>query len=227
MSTPSGHEKPDVVLEEAAAEAVRQGADIREKVQELTLGALQGRRFDRQNIREVVRAVTEGAVQGAGRNRAQMREAMSEVLHGLDQALRVSTEAGRVALKQLTATGRSFSEQDLKAAFSSLGKMEDDFLSTVKQVANTANAKVGPELREALRVARQTGTETGREVAKVMGDSAQKFTAASFDAALTGLETASEFGQRFAMVASGVLGGLAEALRAPKEKKGAGEGGTG
>jgi hypothetical protein len=227
MSTPSGHEPSDPVLEEAAADAVRQGAGIREKVQELTLGALQGRRFDRHNIREVVRAVTEGAVQGAGRNRAQMREAMSEVLQGLDQALRISTEAGRTALKELTATGRKFSDQDVKAAFSSLGKMEEDFVSTVKQVANTANEKVGPELREALRAARQTGTETGREVAKVMRDSGQKFTAASFDAALTGLETASEFGQRFAMVASGVLGGLAEALRAPKKEKGSSEGGTG
>ena len=229
MSTPSGQEKSDAVLEEAAADAVRQGADIRKKVQELTLGALQGRRFDRHSIRDVVRAVTEGAVQGAGQNRAQMREAMSEVLRGLDQALRVSAEAGRVALKELTAAGRSFSDQDLKAALANMRKIEDDFLTTANQVADAANSKVGPELREALRSARETGTATGREVALAMGDFAQKFTAASFDAALIGIETASEFGQRFAMVASGVLGGLAEALRAsPEEKKtGKGAGKTG
>jgi len=70
----------------------------------------------------------------------------------------------------------------------------------------------------ALREARQTGTATGREVASAMADFAQKFTAASFDAAIVGLETANEFGQRFALVASGVLGGLAEAFRAPKDK---------
>ena len=39
-------------------------------------------------------------------------------------------------------------------------------------------------------------------------------------------ETAGEFGQRFAQVASGVLGGLAEALRAPKDKKDAGNTGA-
>ena len=227
MSKPPGKETPEVVLEEAAADAVRQGTGIREKVQELTLGALQGRRFDRHNIREVVRAVTEGAVQGAGRNRAQMRNAMSEVLHGLDQALRVSTEAGRVALNGLTATGRSFSEQDLKAALSNLRKIEDDFLTTVTQVADAANEKVGPELREALRTARQTGTSTGREVALAMSDFAQKVTVASFDAAIVGLETAIEFGRRFSLVASGVLGGLAEALRAPKDEKDSGKTGTG
>ena len=55
---------------------------------------------------------------------------------------------------------------------------------------------------------------------------AQKFTAASFDAALVGLETANEFGQRFALVASGVLGGLAQAVR-PKDKKDPGNTGAG
>ena len=219
MTTRPGQETSDARLEEAAADAVRQGTDIREKVQEITLDALQGRRFDRHNIREVVRAVSEGAVQGAGNNRAQMREAMSEMLQGLDQALRVSAKAGHVALKELTATGRAFSENDLKVALSNFRKIEDDFLGTVKQVADAANAQVRPELRDALRQARQTGTATGREVASTMGDFAQKFTAASFDAALVGLETANEFGQRFALVASGILGGLAEALRASKEKK--------
>jgi len=220
MSTGPGKETSDAVLEEAAAEAVRQGKDIREKVQELTLGALEGRPFDRHNIREVVRAVTEGAVKGTGHNRAQMRAAMSEMLQGLDQALRVSATAGGVALKELTATGRAFSDNDLKAALASFRKIEDDFLGTVKQVADAANAQVRPELREALREARQAGTATGREVAVTMGDFAQKFTAASFDAALVGLEAAGEFGQRFALVASGVLGGLAQALHgAPKDKK--------
>ena len=46
-----------------------------------------------------------------------------------------------------------------------------------------------------------------------MGDFAQKFSAASFEATLTGLETAADVGQRFTMIASGILGGMAEALR--------------
>ncbi|HET7402181.1 MAG TPA: DUF6781 family protein [Usitatibacter sp.] len=130
-------------------------------------------------------------------------------------------------LRDLTAAGRSFSDQDLKAALANLRKVEGDFLATVGQVADAANAKVAPELREALRAATKTGTATGREVALAMGDFAQKFTAASFDAALVGLETATEFGQRFSMVASGVLAGLAEALRTPKDEKGSGKTGSG
>ena len=217
MTTRSPKEASDAALEQAATEAVQQGKDIREKVQDLTLGALRERRFDRHEIRDVVRSVAEGAAQGAAGNRAQMREAMAEVLQGLDQALRVSAEAGHVALKELTATGRAFSDRDLKVALANLRKIEDDLISTVTQVSDAASAQVRPELREALSAARKAGTATGRQVATTMGDFAQKFSAASFDAALTGLEAANEFGNRFAMVASGILGGLAEAMRSQKD----------
>jgi hypothetical protein len=202
----------------AAAETVRQGTDIRARVQEITLQALQGQRFDRHGIREVVRAVTEGAAMGAPTDRPSMRMAMSEALQGLDQALRTSAEAGGEALRQLTASGRTFSDGELKSALANLRKLEDDFIATVGQVAEAANEAVRPELRQALTAARRAGTATGRQVALTMGDFAQKFSAASFDRALDGLELAGQFGQRFSMVASGILGAMAEALRAQAEK---------
>jgi hypothetical protein len=214
----AGNASPDrsgEPIKDAAAEAVRQGTDIRAKMRELTLLALQRQRFDRHGMREVIRAVTEGAALGAEKSRTDMRVAMSEALGGLDQALRTSAEAGQAALKQLAATGKGFSDSEFKQALANLRRLEDDFLSTVEQVAEAANARVQPELREALRNARRTGTQTGKQVALAMGDFAQKFSAASMDAALTGLEAAGEFGARFAAVASGILGGLAEALRAP------------
>jgi hypothetical protein len=202
-------------IKDAAADTVREGTDIRAKMQELTLLALQRQRFDRHGMREVIRAVTEGAAFGAEKSRGDMRRAMSEALSGLDQALRTSAEAGQTALKQLAATGKGFSDSEFKQALANLRKLEDDFLSTVEQVADAANERVQPGLRDALRTARRTGTQTGKQVALAMGDFAQKFSAASMDAALVGLETAGEFGARFAAVASGILGGLAEALRAP------------
>jgi hypothetical protein len=203
----------------AAAERVREGTDIRAKVHELTLLALSSQRFDRHGMREVIRAVTEGAATGAERTGTDMRLAMSEALRGMDQALRTSAEAGHMALKTLAATGRSFSDSEFKTALASLRKLEDDFLATVGQVADAASTQVQPELREVLRSARRTGTETGKQVALTMGDFAQKFSAASADAAVAGLEAAGQFGARFAAVASGVLGGLAEALRASAERK--------
>lgn len=206
-------------IRDAASETVRQGADIRDRVHELTLAALRRQRFDPRGIREVVRAVTEGIAVGADKSGGDLRRAMSEALRGIDQALRTSAEAGDVALKQLAKSGRDFSDAEFKQALANLRKLEDDFLKTAELVADGASARVQPELREALRNARKTGTETGKQVALTMGDFAQKFSAASMDAAIAGLEVASQVGSRFALVASGVLGAFADALRAPPEKE--------
>ena len=213
MTAQNPKDVTDAEIRAAASETVRQGADIRSQVHDITLRALQSRRFDRDGIREVVRAVTEGTALGAERKHTGMRQAMSEALQGLDQALRTSTQAGGEALRQLTSSGRSFSDNELKQALANLKKLEEDFLSTVGQVAEGTSESVRPELREALRNARHAGTATGKQVAQTMGEFAQKFGAASFEATLTGLETAADFGQRFTLIASGILSGMAEALR--------------
>ena len=218
MANGTPQDLSDAGIRAAASETVREGTDIRAKVHELTLLALNAQRFDRHGMREVIRAVTEGAATGAEKTTVDMRLAMSEALRGMDQALRTSAEAGHMALKTLAATGKTFSDSEFKTALANLRKVEDDFLATVGQVADAASAKVQPELREALRSARKSGTETGKQVALTMGDFAQKFSAASADAAIAGIEAAGQFGARFAAVASGVLGGLAEALRGSAEQ---------
>jgi ElaB/YqjD/DUF883 family membrane-anchored ribosome-binding protein len=206
-------------IREAASQTVREGTDIRSQVHEITLRALQSRRFDRDGIREVVRAVTEGTALGAERKPTGMRQAMSEALQGIDEALRSSAEAGQQALKQLTSSGRNFSDSELKQALGNLRKLNEDFLSTVGQVADATKESVRPELRQALENARRTGTATGKQVAQTMGEFAQKFSAASFEATLTGLETATDFGQRFTLIASGILSGMAAALRTESKKE--------
>ena len=59
---------------------------------------------------------------------------------------------------------------------------------------------------------RETGTGTGRQLASMMTEFAQRFSAASFDVALGGLEAASEFSARFAHAAGGVLSGIADLI---------------
>ena len=198
-----------------ASETIRSGDDIRQRVRELTLTALQGRRFDRAGMRGVVRAVTEGVASGAEKSRVDMRSAMAEALTGLDLALRTSAEAGSAALKQLSSTGRNFSDGELKQALANMRKLEEDFLNTVGDVADKASAQVQPPLREALSGARRAGTATGKQVALTMAEFAQRFSIASLDATVAGLEVAGEMGTRFAALASGILSGLAEALRPP------------
>jgi hypothetical protein len=209
----SSQEGSSEQVKQAAREAVSQGADIRAKVRDLTMFALQRRRFDRHGFRDVVRAVTEGVVLGADGSRSDMRRSLADAFGGLDQAITTSAEAGQAALRQLTASGQNFSDHEFKQALANLRKIEDDFLATVGMVADGASDKVGPELNRILGNARSSGTQTGKQVAVTMGEFAQHFTAASLDVTIAGVQAAGEFGGRFAMLASGILSGLADALR--------------
>ena len=196
---------PSETIRQAAADSMRHGEDIRRRVHDVTLEALKSRRFDREGIREVVRAVTEGVTRGADADGSGLRQRLGEAFRGMDEALTKSVAAGQQALRQLVATGRGFSEHELKQGVAGLKKIEHDFVETVNEVAASANERLRPELKEALRQTLHAGTETGRQSARLMAEFA-----------LTGIELAGEFSARFAQVASGVLAGMADALQQRK-----------
>ena len=188
-------------LRKAAGEAMKAGEDVTRRFRDLTLSALANRRFDREGIREAVRAMTEGMAAAAPASGGTMRKAMGQAFRGMDEALTKSVEAGEEALRKLVATGRSISDNEVKQALAGLKKSEEDFLSTVSQVAETANERARPELRDLARRAARAGTETGRQVASLMAD-----------VTFSGIELAGHFSARFAQMASGVLAGMADAL---------------
>jgi ABC-type transporter Mla subunit MlaD len=188
-------------LKKAATEAMKAGEDVSRRVRDLTLDALKNRRFDREGIREVVRAVTEGMAAAAPASGGTMRKAMGQAFRGMDEALTKSVEAGEAALHQLVATGRGITDNEVKQALAGLKKIEEDFVATVSQVADSANERARPELRELVKRAAHAGTETGRQTAHLMAE----FT-------FSGIELAGQFSVRFAQMASGVLAGMADAL---------------
>jgi len=206
-------------IRKAASESVRAGVDIRARIHDVTLLALKSRRFDRHGMRDVVQAVTGGMALGADESRADVRKGLAEAFRGMDEAITRSADASRVALRQLVVTGRDLSENDIKQALANLKRLEDDFLSTAGHAAEAASEKVRPEFKRLLDSARQNGTETGRIAASTMTELTQRFSVASLDFALAGVEAATEMGSRFAQLASGILGGIADALTDPRPDK--------
>jgi hypothetical protein len=205
-------------LREAAEEFVRHGVDIRSRVHDLTLAALQSRRFDRDAMRDVFRAVTAGVATGA-EGSPDMRASIGDALKGMDQALARSAEAGAAALKQLAASGRGFTENELKSALANLKRLEDDFVKTVSGVADAATSRVQPEMRGALSELVHTGTETGKQLGLMLNELAHRFAVLSVNAGIAGIEVAGEFGARFANLASGILAGVADALQKRDEPR--------
>jgi hypothetical protein len=212
-------EHSDDSVRQAASDSVRQGEGVRERVRDLVLRALTSRRFDRDAIRETVRVVTEGVSLGAEGSRAGTRQSVAEAFRGMDQALAKSVQAGQDAIRRVIDTGRGVSERELQQAFAGLQKIEEDFVATVGQVAESASERVRPELRDAIGQATRAGTETGRQITAGMTELTRSLAGASLKFTLAGIEVAGEFGARFAQIAGGVLSGMADALDKSSAKK--------
>ena len=167
----------------AASETVRQGTDIRAKVHELTLLALQTRSASTATACARWSARSPRARRSAPRRAAPTcARRCPRRCSGLDQALRTSAEAGHMALKTARRDREDVLGQRVQEALANLRKLEDDFLATVGQVADAASEQVQPELREALRTARQSGTadrqagraHDGRLRAEILGRLARR-----------------------------------------------------
>jgi hypothetical protein len=111
------------------------------------------------------------------------------------------------------------SERELQQALAGLRKIEEDFVATVSEVAESASERVSPELKDVVGKATRAGTETGKQAAAAVTEFTQSMAGASVDLALAGIELAGQFGTRFAQIASGVLAGTADALDKASAKK--------
>jgi hypothetical protein len=125
----------DEMLKNMAAEAVRQGDDVRNAVRELTLKALRSRELSLTHIRQVLKTITEGVSMGSAQPGVKVEQTFESALAGMDDALLKVVEANRMALQQFASHGQSFRESHVKKALTDLEKLEDDFLKTVKQAA--------------------------------------------------------------------------------------------
>jgi len=198
-----------------AAEAAAAATDerpIQERVKELTSQVLQQGRVDTDAVREVVDAV----LGRAGRNSAPTgpiaREFFAETVRQLDEALVKSASATHYALQQLASRGKDFTDDDLKEALTSLRKLEQDYAAVANRLGDAMSANLRREMSELASQAQNLGVEASVRVASMMNAFANSMGAGS------AIETVRGASARMAMLASGVLAGIADALHEQNEK---------
>jgi len=211
-------------LKRAASESVAGGGNIRERVRELTLQALQSRKFDYAGFRDVMKSMTEGISLGAEKRGQDVKHALSEAFSGMDQAMSKAAQASSLALKELTDKSREFSQNELKQGLDRMRQMETDFLDSVRQVSQSATSTVKTEWQDLLVHAQRAGTDTGRVVSQTARDFSARMAATMTEGAIASMEAARHVGERFAALASGFLVGMSDALKpseknAPEDKK--------
>jgi hypothetical protein len=206
----------DEQIREAASKSMA-GENIRERVRELTLQALQSRRLDLAATREVITSLTQGISLGAERRGQDLRRALSDAFAGMDQAISKAAQASNLALKELASRGREFSDNELKQGLERMRQMEGDFLDSVREVSKSASGGVKREWQDLIAHAQRAGTDTGQVISQTARDFSARMTATMSEGAIAGVEAARQFGERFAALASGILAGMSEALRPDKD----------
>ena len=204
---------PEPTTSDTASPVATEDQVIRERVKGLTSQALQEGRIDPEAVRDIARAVIGGTAGNMGMSGAETRELFVDAVRKLDEALVKSANATHDALQQLATRGKDFTDNDLKEALVSLRNLEQDYAAAASHIAEAMTGNLGREMTELVARAQNVGVEASARVASMMSDFAGGV------AATSGMARIRDASVRMALLASGVLAGVADALRDQSETK--------
>ena len=182
---------------------------IRQRVRDLTSQVLEQGRVDTGAVADIVRAVTGQRDAPPQVSDAEAREVFADAVRELDEALQNSANATHTALQQLAARGKDFTTNDLKEALASLRTLEEDYVAAADCIAEAMSGNLRREMTELAGHAQAVGAEASARAAGIMGEFASRMG----ESATSGLQTMRGTSIRMALLASGVLAGVADALR--------------
>lgn len=209
----------DEVLKGLARESVKQGENLRSVVRELTLNALKGRELTLAEIKRVVRSVSEGVNLGATAAKLDGERVFSEALAGMDDAVLRAVQANHLALQSLAAQGQSLRESHMKKALDELERLEDAFLSSVKDAAKKGSQQVKDQWAAVLQRTATTGTGTASQVEATLEEFGDRMHEAVKQQRRAALKATEAMAENFTTLANGILIGLSEGLQQGKKTK--------
>jgi hypothetical protein len=189
---------------------------IRERVRELTAQLLAGGKLDTEGVKEVVRAMSGGALKPP-LDSTQAREAFTDAVRGLDLALQTSSQAAHEALAALASRGSDFSDNDLKNAFAALQVLQGDFVAAANHIADATTGNIRRDLVDLALHAQRVGADASVRIAQMMSEFANRMNDSYRARTVPGFDRAREYGANMSLFTSGLLAGLADALRQQAE----------
>jgi len=207
------------MFENASAQS---SAQLRKAVGDATLQALQGRELSLKNIRSVLATVTQAANAGLAKSAAPDVDALlDQAVAGMDDALLKAVDANRVALEQLAAQGADLREKHLKKAIGDLDKFEDMLIEAVEKNAGKAGEQMTAAWGQVLDKLNAGGTLSGAKAASTAEQFQQQMKdmqTAMRDSRAASLRAAQALAESYTAMVSGVLIGMADAMRQPAAK---------
>ena len=204
---------PEPTTSDTISSATTEDQSIRERVKGLTSQVLHQGRVDPEAVRDIVRAVIGGTSATTAVSGAEARELFADAVRELDAALVKSAGTAHAALQQLAMRGKDFTDNDLKEALVSLRQLEQDYAAAATRIAEAMTGNLRREMMELAAHAQNVGVEASARVASMMGELAGGVSATP------GIATIRDASVRMALLASGVLAGVADALRDQSDVK--------
>jgi uncharacterized protein DUF6781 len=196
---------------------------IRERVRVLMSQILRQGQIDPEGVKEVVRAVTGGVLPGTAPTADASGTGFTDAVRRLDAALVVSSEAAHRALETVAIRGNDVTDNDIKGALASLMKLQEDCLAAVNVVSERASGKnLRRELDQLAVHAQNVGVEASARAGALMNEFASRIAGTYRETTVPNLEAARAFSARMALLTSGIIAGVADALSdqsGPKKAK--------
>ena len=203
----------DRATSRAASPAAAGDKEIRERAKELTSQILQRGLVDPDAVREIVRAVIGGPRGNTAASGADAREIFADVVRELDEALVKSASETHSALQQLASRGKHFTDNDLKEALVNLRRLEQDYATVANLIGDAMSINLQREMMGLAVSAQNIGVEASARLAGMLGQVAGGI------GGTPGVATIRDGSARMASVFSGVLAGVADAIRDQSEAK--------
>ncbi len=194
---------------------VKSGADVHQKIKDITLKALTQHQLDIENIKSVTEAVSQGINEGMATHGEHGKEVFLQAVTALDDALAMAAEASKLAIEEASSRVSDYSEHDLNDAIKNLQEMEGSFLDTLAKVAKGSNQLVADIISDFITHSGQSGTAVGKQTLTAL-DALKDLPQISKNIITSStVSTASTLAQ----IGSGILLGIAESLQSSRSKK--------
>lgn len=212
---------PDLdALKANAREAAEQGEDLHARIRDLTKSAFADGKLDMPRIREVTRSVLEGVSEASGARTGEATARVRQSLSAIETAILQAAENSALALREARGKASEFSDRDLRRTLDELRTLEHTLKDAIGDTAGAGRDKLSEILSDFATHARHSGSAFREQLSEGLGELHKHLPQAGRETLRGSADAVSAGASLLAQVASGVLVGLGESLRAHHDDPG-------
>ena len=200
-------------IKQEARHAGMDGSDLSERIHEITLQALEQRKLSVAEIKAVLASVSTGINLGLAQRGGDISQSLRDAVSGMDQALIKFAQSTQLMIEEMLSSGKEFRTHELTPSLLALRELEPVLMDALRQVSSTSTSLL---VRGPNRVAthlKAGGSDAGDQARDTLSLLTTQLRTTLHTGKISAEFAAREGARRMALIASGLLTGVGEALR--------------